>query len=152
VNQQFDPPQLPVTVIIPYKVDRGWLQHAVDSVPKNVQVILSQGEGHWPANSIRHCQMQRGKYIRWLHEDDMLTPNSIEDAIYAIEEQGADFIHGNAYEFRDGSTTAKPWIPRLQYPTLADMLVRNYIHSTPLLYRREVFDRLGGLDETPQYR
>lgn len=148
VNQRFKPPQLPVTVIIPYKVDRGWLQHAVDSVPKNVQVILSQGEGNWPANFNKALPDAKGKYIRWLHEDDMLTPNSIEDAVYAIEEQGADFIHGNTYEFRDDIARTKPWIPRLQYPTLADMLVRNYIHSTTLLYRREVFETLGGLDET----
>ncbi len=39
-----------VTVIIPYNKDRGWLKEAVNSVPKDCQLILSKGDGNWPEN------------------------------------------------------------------------------------------------------
>jgi hypothetical protein len=38
------------TVIIPYKENRGWLNEAIESVPDDVQLIVSQGDGNWPQN------------------------------------------------------------------------------------------------------
>lgn len=138
-----------VTVIIPYKKDRGWLKDAIASVPKDVQLLVSQGEGNWPANFNKVLDQATGKYIRWLHEDDMLTENSIIDAVRAIEEQGVDFIHGNAYEiFLNAGRAPGKYIPKIQVPTLQDLLVKNVIHSATLLYRREVFEKVGKMDET----
>lgn len=137
---------LPVTVIIPYKKDRGWLQDAINSVQKNVQLLVSQGEGNWPANFNKVLDQATGKYIRWLHEDDMLTENSIEEAVFAIEDQGVDFIHGNAYELRGDKN--KVYIPRVQIPTVQDLINRNVIHSATLMYKREVFEKVGRMDES----
>jgi hypothetical protein len=139
--------EIMVTVIIPYKKDRGWLQEAVNSIPDGVQILLSQGEGNWPQNFNKALPLAKGKYIRWLHEDDMLTPNSINDAVRAIEEQGVDFIHGDAIEIWVGSNKTKNWKPLVKNPTLKDLIYRNTIHSTSLLYKREVFETIGGLDE-----
>lgn len=137
-----------VTVIIPYKVDRGWLQQAIDSVPKDVQLLVSQGEGNWPENFNKVLDQAEGDYIRWLHEDDMLTSNCIADSIKAIEEQGVDFIHGNAIEFTDGIRTFSRYIPKIKNPTLQDLLQHNCLHSATMMYKREVFEKLGGLNET----
>lgn len=152
VEQNFS--ELPIvkskaTVIIPYKVDRGWLKDAINSVPKNVQLLVSQGEGNWPANFNKVFDQVEGEYVRWLHEDDMLTPNSIEYSIRAIEEQGVDFIHGNAYEiFLNAGRTPGQYIPRITNPTLEDLLRKNIIHSATLMYKRSVFEKLGPMDET----
>jgi hypothetical protein len=136
-----------VSVIIPYKEDRGWLQDAINSVPKNVQLLLGKGDGNWPANFNKMLPKAKGKFIRYLHEDDMLSVNCIEDSLQAFEDTGADFIHGNAEEFYSFKTDRIIFKPKIKNPTLTDMLTKNYIHSATLMYRREVFEKLGGFDE-----
>jgi hypothetical protein len=150
VNQEFGKvlPNPLVTIIIPYKVDRGWLREAVSSVPQSCQLIVSQGEGNWPANFNKALPAVKGKYIKFLHEDDMLTPNCIEDSIKTMEEQNADFIHGNVFELRMGSGTKINWKAKKQKVTLKDLLEKNYIHSASLMYKKEIFDKIGGFNET----
>jgi hypothetical protein len=144
-----------VTVIIPYNKDRGWLQQAVDSVPKEAQLLLSKGDGNWPQNFNKVLDQAEGQYIRWLHEDDMLTPNCIDDSIKTFEEQDVDFIHGNAIELRASDYTitsplflrSTTYRPTIKFPTVEDLLRRNVIHSATLMYKREVFEKLK-MDET----
>jgi hypothetical protein len=143
----FDP-KPKITVIIPYKYDRGWLKDAIASVPKWVQVIVSQGEGNWPENFNKVLNQATGDYIRWLHEDDMLTENCIEDSVRAIEEQGVDFIHGNAIELKQNTGRMTNWRSPDKDVTLDRLLKTNPIHSATLMYKRYVFDIVGRLDET----
>ena len=141
-------PKKRVTVIIPYKTDRGWLKEAIGSVPKDCQLIVSQGEGNWPENFNKVLDQATGDYIKWLHEDDMLTPNSIEDSVRAIQEQGVDFIHGQATEiFMNAGRATHRYVPPIKIPTLQDLLNKNVIHSSTLMYKREVFEKLK-MDET----
>lgn len=138
-----------VTVIIPYKKDRGWLQDAINSVPKGVQLLVSQGDGNWPENFNKVLDQATGKYIRWLHEDDMLTENCIEDSVRTLEETGADFIHGDAYyliQNKEGKLVR--WKSPNPNPNLQTLLKKNTIHSATLMYRKDVFDKVGRMDET----
>lgn len=138
-----------VTVIIPYKNDRGWLQEAIESVPKNVQLILSQGEGNWPQNFNKALPKAKGKFIRYLHEDDVLSPNCIEDSIKGL--QGADFIHGKAHEmYGDAGFYSRVYTPIIKTPTLKELLHKNVIHSVTTMYKREVLEKLGGFNEDPK--
>lgn len=150
VGQEFTPTdyEYEVTVIIPYKEDRGWLQEAIDSVPKTCQLLLGQGEGNWPANFNKMLPEAKGKYVKFLHEDDRLTPNGIGDSVKAIEEQGADFIHGNVYELSMRSGNMTEWVCKYPNPSLKDLLFKNTLHSASLMYRKEIFDKIGGFDET----
>ena len=107
------------TVIIPYNKDRGWLKAAIASVPKDVQLILSKGDGGWPENFNKALPEAKGKYIRYLHEDDMLTENCIADSVQALEDQDVDFIHGNAIEISVGER--KTYTPRAKHPTIQDL-------------------------------
>jgi GT2 family glycosyltransferase len=134
-------------VIIPYKEDRGWLQDAIESVPSNVQLLLGKGNGNWPANFNKMLPEAKGKYIRYLHEDDMLSANCIEDSLRTFQETDADFIHGNAEEFYSFKPDRHIYVPKIKDPTLQDMLQKNYIHSATLMYKCEVFEKLGGFDE-----
>ena len=136
-----------VTVIIPYNRDRGWLKDAVKSVPEGVQLILSQGEGNWLQNFNKVYSQAEGEFIKYLHEDDMLTANCIEDSIKTFEETGADFIHGNAHEIYEGSLRVKIYHPKITIPTLEDMLRKNYLHSATIMYRRSVFEKVGLFNE-----
>lgn len=140
---------LPVTVIIPYNKDRGWLNQAISSVPKGVQLLLSKGDGNWPENFNKVLDQATGKYIRWLHEDDMLTPNCIEDSIRTFEEQDVDFIHGPAIEiFMNPFRSTQQYTPPIKHPTVDDLLRKNVFHSATMMYKREVFETVGKMDET----
>jgi GT2 family glycosyltransferase len=141
-----------VTIIIPYNIDRGFLTDAIKSVPEDVQLIVSQGDGNWPQNFNKALPQAEGRYIKYLHEDDMLTPNCIEDSVRAIEEQGVDFIHGNAIEFSQQTGTKAIWKPSNLYPTLSELITKNTIHSATTMYRREVFNKVGLFNETEQVR
>ena len=137
-----------VSVIIPYKEDRGWLQKAIDSVPKEAELILSRGNGNCQQNFNNGIRKATGDIIRWLHEDDMLTENCIPDTIKTFEEQGCDWMHGNAYNLHDtGHGRIIPYIPPVKYPTLNELIGLNTIHGGTLAYRRDVFDRIGFMDE-----
>ncbi len=147
-NGQEKPCKRNVTVIIPYNVDRGYLQHAIASVPKDVQLILSKGEGNWPQNFNKVLSQAEGEYIKYLHEDDMLTENCIVDSVKAMEEQKADFIHGNAIQHSQTSGNEILWKPSVKHPTLKNLLQKNTIHSATTMYRRSVFERVGLFNES----
>lgn len=152
VEAVFSPfkPRKTATVIIPYNKDRGWLKDAISSIPEGTQLLLSKGDGHWGQNFNKVLPQAEGNYIRWLHEDDMLTENSLNIAMEAIEEQGVDFIHGDAKELHMNSGITKVWKSPKPDVTLNDLLGRNTIHSATLLYKREVFETIGGFDESPK--
>ena len=137
-----------VTVIIPYNKDRGFLQEAIASVPADVQLIVSQGEGSWPANFNKVFSQAEGDYIKFLHEDDMLLPNCIEDSVKALEEQNVDFIHGNAIEIFQDTGKQRRYIPKVFYPTAGDLVLKNVIHCPTLMYRKEVFEKVGLFNES----
>jgi cellulose synthase/poly-beta-1,6-N-acetylglucosamine synthase-like glycosyltransferase len=141
-----------ISIIIPYKIDRGWLMDAVNSVPKEVQLLLSQGEGNWPENFNKAFSKATGDLIKFLHEDDMLTANSIESYIKAFSLpifKDIDFAHGNAYEiFMNEARPSHLYIPKIKFPTVSDLLMKNTIHSASLIYRREVFEKVGLFDKT----
>ncbi len=140
-----------VTVIIAYVKDRGWLRDAINSVPlKDVQLILSKGKGTFGSNFNKVLKQAQGEFIKYLDDDDMLTENCIADSLRTFEEQGCDFIHGNAINlYMDGKHNRRePYIPPIKYPTLQDMLNRNVIHGGTLMYRKSIFDKVGYFDES----
>ncbi|CAB4154134.1 WcaA Glycosyltransferases involved in cell wall biogenesis [uncultured Caudovirales phage] len=139
-----------VTVIIPYSKDRGYLDQAVDSIlaqnfDGHIEVLLSQSPGNVSYNINRAIKQATGEYIKYLCEDDMLTPNSIADSVNAI--QGYDFIHGNAINFFPSGKKIQ-YVPPKKNPSLQDMIEHNQIHGGTLMYRKDVFDRIGLFDES----
>lgn len=136
-----------VSIIIPYQKDRGYLQEAINSVHRqtyqDIELILSQSDKGVSYNLNRGIKKSTGDFIKYLCDDDMLTPNSITDSVNAMK--GCDFIHGNAYNlFPNGNTTR-----HIAQPTdLKGMLEYNRIHGGTLMYRRDVFERFGYFNES----
>jgi GT2 family glycosyltransferase len=124
----------------------------VASVPSGVQLILAKGDGNWPQNFNKALAQAEGDYIKYLHEDDMLTPNCIRDSVWTLESTGADFIHGNAMEMTQETDRRRLRTPRITDPSLRQMLLKNHIHSATTMYRRTVFDRVGLFNESDEVR
>lgn len=139
-----------VSIIIPYKEDRGYLEQALDSIHAQtyrgeIEVILSQSDNGVSYNLNNGIKRATGDYIKYLCDDDELTPNSILDSVNAI--QGYDFLHGNAVNFfEDGRE--ETYIPPVKDPNLARMILGNVIHGGSLMYRADVFADYGLFDET----
>jgi glycosyltransferase involved in cell wall biosynthesis len=134
-----------VSIIIPYRIDRGWLNEAIESVKNQtykgeIELILSQSENSVSYNINEGVKKSTGDYIKYLCEDDRLTKNSIEDSVRVLENY--DFIHGDAINFfPNGAQRAQK--PLERYPKLSKMLLRNVIHGGTLMYKRECFEERG---------
>lgn len=141
-----------VSVIIAYNKDRGWLHEAVASVhnqiiPEWIEIELIKvydPKGNASKNLNRGIQLAKGDFIKYLDEDDRLTPNSIHSSILAFNED-TDFIHGKAWTFYGSKKTA--YIPRYKNPTLKELIKPDwFIHGGTLMYRAHVFNEIGLFD------
>ncbi len=135
-----------VTVIIPYRKDRGWLQEAIDSVPGWCELVVEQGDANKSILFNRALEKATGEIIKVLDEDDMLIEDGLKMQADALRDY--DIIHANAiYIDSHGHITGR-YIPRVKHPTLQDILKKNTLHNPSMIYRRSVFEALGGYDET----
>lgn len=137
-----------VSIIIPYNIDRG-VDKAIESVyaqtfKGKIEVILSQSTNNVSYNLNRGIEIAKGEYIKYLCDDDWLTPNSIEWSLRAFT-KGIDLIHGNAFNVFPTRTEGQT--PRIKQPTLEQMLAMNVIHGGTLMYRADVFSKVGLFDE-----
>ena len=135
-----------ITVIIPYNRDRGFLDHAIDSVGP-ASLILSKSDKSRSYNINQGLKKVKTEFVKFLDEDDMLTGNCLEDSLKAIE--GYDFIHGNALNFYpDGKI--KECRPKIKRPTVQELVApkSSFIHNPTQMYRMDIFDKVGYFDET----
>jgi glycosyltransferase involved in cell wall biosynthesis len=138
-----------VTVIIPYKEDRGYLHEAIDSVNKqtykNIQLILSQSDNSVGYNLNRGIEKATGDVIRYLCDDDKLPLTSIERQVNAFKDY--DMTHGNAYHFWNSGKHMQQK-PRVHNPVLKDMYEGNVFHGGTVMYRASNFEKFGMFDES----
>lgn len=139
-----------VSIIIPMKEDRGWLDHAIRSIKEqnyggDIEVIISESPGSVAFNLNEGIRKASGEFIKYLCDDDMLTENSIRDSVNAMSTN--DFIHGNAINFFPTGRISH-YIPPIHRPTLQQMVQKNVIHGGTLMYRSTVFEKVGFFDET----
>ena len=138
-----------VSIIIPYDIDRGWLSEAIKSVEAqtypNIELIISQSDKGVSYNLNEGIKKATGEYVKYLCEDDKLTPLSIEWSVSEMKDN--DFIHGNSL-ILEPSGNYDIFMPSERSPTLGQMIHNNCIHGGTLMYRRDVFERFGYFDES----
>jgi GT2 family glycosyltransferase len=137
-----------VSIIIPYSIDRGYLDVAIESVKKqtysNIELLIQNDNVNVSTNINNGIKRAKGLYIKYLCEDDYLTPNSITDSVEAM--QGFDFIHGVANNVHTNSVQVQ--YPRFKHPTFNDMIYNNVIHGGTLMFRKDILDAVNGFDES----
>jgi len=144
-----------VSIIIYFNRDRGWLKECVQSVNNlryngKIDLIVESNPNYNASQNLNEgIKKAKGKYIRYLSEDDLLPQYSIHESVLKLEESDADFIHGNAVNFwgypviyPEGhisfSGRTEKQIPTLLYPSLEDMLIVNRLHGGTVVYKTEV--------------
>jgi glycosyltransferase involved in cell wall biosynthesis len=135
-----------VTVIIPFKTDRGWLNKAIESVNRQTypcELILSQSAGNKSVNVNKGLRRAHGHFIKILDEDDWLPPDAVE---LSLKNFNGDMIHGNVWYYKGGVKTL--YTPQIEFPTLGDLLRKNVISNPSVMYSRRLIDEIGFYDES----
>lgn len=137
-----------VGIIIPYKEDRGYLKYAIASVERqtysgDIHLIEAQSENTVGVNlnaGIDEALEIGCDIIRYLCDDDTLTPNSIDSTVGYFKENGAvDFMHSKAINRYEGTKREEIWVPPVPEPTLQQMVHHNKLHGGTVAYRASVF-------------
>jgi len=132
-----------VSIIIPYKEDRGYLGEALNSIHqqtyKNFEIIRSQSDNTVGYNFNKGLYKAKGDLICYLCDDDMLTLNSLEDRVRFMHDNDCDFMHSRGWEYWDNGTKREY---KLNNPdvTFESCLANNGIMGGSTMYRRELFD------------
>ncbi len=133
-----------ISIIVPYKEDRGYLERALNSIYKqsykNYEILLSHSDNSVGYNLNRGIEKATGDLIRYLCDDDMLSEDSLLNTVNNFGD--ADFIHSKALHFwEDGRRHVH--IPSPLNPSLKEMLMVNRINGGSVVYHSRCFE--GGL-------
>ena len=137
-----------VSVLIPYNKDRGWLKDCIASAENQNfdgtwEVIPYESDNFVGYNMNRAFEQSTGTWIKKLDEDDLLTPNSLQD-LFTFASGGYDWVWADSIQFTD----EEEWIFRSgRWFDLKDLKKRNCIHGGSGLYHRKTFIETGGWDE-----
>lgn len=85
----------------------------------------------------------QGKYIKILHDDDVLTPNCLQYLFEAGEETGADLIFAHARQVHEDKSDY--WMPVVVDMSLDALLSKNFIMGLPHYIELVCLKRLGVL-------
>lgn len=142
-----------VSIIIYYNKDRGWLDQAIESVHNQnyngqIELIKSYNpDGNASQNLNEGIKNATGDLIKFLSEDDMLSPNCVKDSVQMfLDNPDIDFIHGNA--INDFGSRKQVYIPKIKTPTFEQLRdTYSIIHGGSLMYKVEIFKKIGYFNE-----
>ena len=141
-----------ISVIIPYHQDREYLFDAIESYEAqeftgNSELILSHNPSFTLGQNFNAgVARAKGKYIKILPDDDLLTPNCLQDLFDAAERTDADLVFAQARDFTGSQNTY--WTPVVTDMSLDALLFENFIHGGTTLYRTDMLRDLGSYDES----
>ena len=122
-------------------------------------------------NSVRSLSLARGRYVKWLMDDDLMNPDFLACTVEALERNPSAGVAMAPMALIDGAGrrihprfyTFRRMDYRYRYQVgdglvgrrtiLRDFLVRDYPCCVPsgVLFRREVFETVGALDPATDF-
>jgi glycosyltransferase involved in cell wall biosynthesis len=134
-----------ISVIVPYNEDRGWLGKCIDSIKnqtyKNFELIEAKGPGTLPENFNAGLRRAKGEFIKMVQDDDWLPEAALQYLSEGIEDNA--WLVGNVWQECTGRYIYKP-----PYLDFEKNLNRYALHMGSTLYRKDVLEAIGGMDET----
>jgi len=134
----------------------------IDTYKKKLPIRFFQREktGNWVTNTNYALSLANGKYVCFLHQDDIWLSNRLEvmkQIINQFPEVGlylhaTKFIDHNGKYLGIGRCPLKP-IPETILPTVmtGKLLIQNFIPILATIFRRDIAMKVGCLDETLWY-
>jgi glycosyltransferase involved in cell wall biosynthesis len=97
----------------------------------------------------------RGRWISWLDDDDLYYPDHLAELVKFAEGTGTKFVYSRAEKILqsfDAATGRYRDVKREPAPywefSRVRLWLRGDLHFVTVLHHREIFERLGGLDES----
>lgn len=141
----------PIEIIV---VDDGSSDNSLSIIKKYGDKIRWASYQNGGASTARNrgIQLSQGDFIQFIDADDYISSVKIEQQIKLLETLNVDVIYGdwcNQYHKLDGSIELADY--KTHQPTddmLYYILAHNNIHTGSCLYKREVFEKVSGFDES----
>lgn len=137
-----------ISVIIPYIEDRGYLDDALRSLHnqtyQDFEIVFAQGDYLQGKNINAGLVRARGEFIKILHDDDMLPPNSLRDLLRGIG--NFDWICGDMETFGTPDY-CDPEAYTGKIPKLLNMINKNQVYGGTTMYKKGVLCEIGGYNE-----
>jgi len=134
-----------ISVIVPYKEDRGHLQKCLKSIKSqsftNFELIKSHGPYSLPVNFNNGLLRAKGEFIKMVQDDDWLPVDGLRHLIENIGD--APWIVGNVWQECGNRYIHKP-----PYLDFRNQVLHYDMHMGSTLYRADVLREIGGMDET----
>lgn len=127
---------------------------------QRIVYIRQKNKGEYPATNLG-LRVAEGKYLTWIHSDDLMPKNSLETRVRMLEKNpGIDFVHGDIKNIdKKGketnyleavNMTAKDAF--VGYYKSAKQRTKKYlVHHTTIMFRRELLPKVGMWDESLPY-
>lgn len=134
-----------ISVIVPYKEDRGYLKRCIDSINAQTyldfELIEAHGPGTLPENFNDGLRRAKGEFVKMVQDDDWLPVDSLWHLISGIGDY--KWVIGNVWQMcRD------PYIHKPDYLDFEHNLNHYTIHMGSTLYRTALLRAIDGMDET----
>ena len=130
-----------ITIVIPTKGDRGYLNEALDSIAdqtfKDYEILIQKSNGSAGYNINKGIERAKGKYICYLCDDDLLTPNSLKVRWEFMEANNYDFIHSKGFKLLPNGNTVHYGLTN-PYAEFNSILKENGVMGGSTMYRTDV--------------
>lgn len=99
-----------------------------------------------PRTLNRGFSLARGEYLTWTSDDNMLAPEALARMVKALQDEEADFVFADYFEFADTDAAGQPTdLKPVRQPDVPDMARGNSIGAC-FLYTRAVYEAIGEYD------
>lgn len=116
----------------------------LDEVKTQDYIVISQENKGAAAARNTGLKIAKGRYLLFLDSDNKLRETFITKGLPILDNTDADIVYGRAAFF---GASARPLF-RQDIMHLPTLMARNYI-DVCCLFRRGVYEKIGGFDESP---
>ena len=134
-----------ISVIVPYKEDRGFLKKCIDSIRnqtyQDFELIEAHGPGTLPENFNNGLRQAKGTFVKMVQDDDWLPPDSLWNLINGIGDY--KWVVANVWQM-----CSVPYIYKPPYLDFQSNLNHYALQMGSTLYRTALLRAIDGMDET----
>ena len=123
------------------------IAHHYASIDNRIQLIKRPHTGRAPSLKAAHTHCQ-GTYIGWIDSDDLLTPTTLSETANILDTQPKIGLVYTDYLIIDAHSNVKGIGQRCSIPYSKSRLLIDFMNFHFRLYRRDIYDKAGGIDET----
>jgi glycosyltransferase involved in cell wall biosynthesis len=140
-------------------VDGGSTDGSVELLKKiGTQIRWTSEPDEGQADAVnKGIRLAGGEIIGWLNSDDLYLPGTLKAVnAYFTAHPGCQWAYGRCRIINDSGEVRWDWITRyknarLKNFTLGKLLRENFISQPAVFFRKELFDKAGGLDLSLKY-